>query len=283
MAGAVEAKLLRKRRFLCGMRAGVVGSALLITAIACRGSEAPAAPDPGGSEPTLPPTPPPFGGTIFIDPDIITPADPTTYLGLTFAGQATRTMFDRRVDGWITVEPFLFEATYDDGLTIEVQVNPEFQTDSAARIEAAFYADAVGRLPTALRLDVQTMWIHRGVQPFGGGNNNILVHVGQGEVYVSDGILEETLVHEAAHTSLDGRYASTAGWLAAQAADPTFISTYASDFPGREDMAETFVPYLAVRYRADRVSASLTTTILGAIPNRIAFLDGLNLDLHPIN
>ena len=39
---------------------------------------------------------PPFSGTIFIDPDIITDADPSVYSGMTYAGRASRTMFDRR-------------------------------------------------------------------------------------------------------------------------------------------------------------------------------------------
>jgi len=30
---------------------------------------------------------PPFGGTIFIDPDIITPEDPTTFVNLIYNGQ----------------------------------------------------------------------------------------------------------------------------------------------------------------------------------------------------
>jgi len=42
------------------------------------------------------------------------------------------------------------------------------------------------------------------------------------------------------------------------------------------------VPYLAIRYRSDRISQSLAATILQAIPNRIAYLDGLALDMHPI-
>ena len=67
---------------------------------------------------------PPFAGTIFIDPDIITDSDPTAYTSMTYSGQGERTMFDRRVGGWITTDPFLFDATYDDGLAIEVQVNP---------------------------------------------------------------------------------------------------------------------------------------------------------------
>ena len=89
-------------------------------------------------------------------------------------------------------------------------------------------------------------------------------------------------MHEAVHTSLDAAHASSPGWLAAQAADATFISSYAQDFPTREDIAETFVPYLAVRYRSDRISQSLANTILAAIPNRIAYLDSQSFDMYPI-
>jgi len=225
---------------------------------------------------------PPFSGTIFIDADIITSSDPTTFQGLAFAGQGARTMFDRRVNNWINVEAYLFDASFDDGLSAEIQVNPEFGSSNAARVEAEKYAVVIGRLPTALRNDVETVWIHKGTEPFGGGNNNLLIHVGQADLYAADGILEETLVHEAVHTSLDATHASAPGWLAAQSADGTFISTYARDFPTREDLAETFVPYLAIRYRSDRISQSLAATILQAIPNRIAYLDGLALDMYPI-
>lgn len=226
--------------------------------------------------------PPPFVSTSSLHPDIITSSDPTTYLGLTPAGQGSRTMFDRRVSDWITVDAYLFDATFDDGLAIEVQVNPEFGSVAAAQVEADKYADAIGRLPTVLRADVETVWIHRGFQLFGGGNNNLLIHVGEGELYRLDGILEETLTHHAVHTSLDAAYANAPGWLAAQAADARFISENALDFPQREDIAESFLPYLAVRYRADRISPILAALISQTIPNRIAYFDSLGLDMYPI-
>ena len=240
----------------------------------------PVAPAPKPSDPVVRP---PFGGTIFIDPDIITPDDPTTFSGLTYAGQAPRRMFDRRVNDWVVYDAFLYQATFDDGLTAEVQVNPEFVDTALTRVYAEFYARAIGQIPTALRVDMETVWIHRGVEPFGGGNRNILIHVGQGDLYIRDGILEETLVHEGAHTSLDSAHARSDGWLAAQREDPTFISTYARDHPFREDIAESFVPYLAVRYRADRISAGLLDTIMRTIPARIAYFDSLDLDMYPIN
>jgi hypothetical protein len=226
---------------------------------------------------------PPLGGTIFIDPDIITASDPTTFTGLVYAGQESRTMFDRRAaTGWVTIAPYLFDATFDDGLSAEIQVNPEFGSPAASQVEAEFYAAAIGRLPTGLRRDMETVWIHKGVELFGGGNNNILIHVGQGDLYIADGILEETLVHEAAHTSLDATHARAARWISAQSADPTFISAYARDNPFREDIAESFVPYLAIRYRGERISAELRRVIEQAIPNRIAYFDSLLLDMYPI-
>jgi hypothetical protein len=235
------------------------------------------------SAPTTPvTTPPPFGGTIFIASDVITSLDPTTFQSLSFAGQGARTMFDRRVNGWITVDAYLFNASFDDGLAAEIQVNPEFGGSNAALAEAEKYVEVIGRLPTALRKDVETVWIHKGTQLFGGGNNNLLIHTGQADLYTADGILEETFVHEAAHTSLDVAHASAPAWLTAQSADLTFISTYARDFPNREDIAESFLPYLAIRYRSDRISQSLANTIMQTMPNRIAYFDNQSFDMYPI-
>lgn len=225
---------------------------------------------------------PPFSGTIFIDPDILTAFDRTSFVGLTSAGKGERTMYDRRVGDWIRVNAFLFEATFDDGLSIEFQVNPEFGSVAAAQVQAERFAPAIGRLPTSLRRDVETVWIHRGDKPFGGGNNNLLIHTEQADRYLETGILEETLVHEASHTSLDGDHAGAAGWLAAQAADVNFISTYARDNASREDVAESFLPYLAVKYRRDRISEELAKTIQTTIPGRLRYFEELELDLYPV-
>lgn len=225
------------------------------------------------------------GGTIFIDPDIITAADPTTFTSITAQGTGGRWMFDRRVGAFgefVFYDALLFQATYSDGLVIEVQVNPEFGAGAAAT-EALKYATVVGRLPTALRVDVETMWIHQGVQPFGGGNNNLLIHTGQAALYENAGILEETFVHEAAHSSLDAAHAASPGWLLAQQLDaPNFISDYAEDNPTSEDIAESFLTWLAVRHRADRISSELSGGIVSTIPNRLAYFDEQGFDMFPV-
>ena len=221
---------------------------------------------------------PPFLGTIFIDPNIVTASDPSAFISISYKGQSSRQMYDRR-SSWVNLQAFLFEAKFDDGSIIEMQVNPEFKDESLAEAEAKKYAWLIGQLPAVLRKDIQTSWIHKGINPYGGGNKNILIHTGQTKEYERDGILEETLIHEASHTSLDSYHANNYAWLYAQSSDNNFISNYARDNPLREDVAESFLTYIAVVHRSDRISSSLKSTILKAIPNRIKYFDNQNLDL----
>ena len=227
---------------------------------------------------------PPYHGTVWIDPDIITSSDPTAFQDIIAAGRGERTMYDRRVSGWITVNAYLFNAQFDDGLTAEIQVNPEFGSASAAMVEANKYGRVIGQLPTVLRTDVETVWIHKGNHPLGGGNDNILIHVDRAENSKKKGFLEEELVHEGAHTSLDSTHSEAPDWIAAQKADSNYISTYARDYPKREDIAESFLSYLAVRYRSARVSPFYEQTILKTIPNRIAYFDAQSFDdaMYPV-
>ena len=227
---------------------------------------------------------PPFSGTIFLDPDIITSADPTTFESLIYAGRGVRTMYDRRLNAFASFNAYLYSARYTDfpGRTVEIQVNPEMGSEPAARVWADQYAPVIGRIPTAFRTRLETVWIHLGNQPFGGGNRNLLIHTAQGASYISSGILEETFIHEASHTSLDEFHATAPGWIAAQQADREFISTYARDNPTREDVAESSLPWLAVTYRPDRISSQLAQTIRSTMPNRIAYFNAAGFNMHPI-
>jgi len=227
---------------------------------------------------------PPFSGTIFIDPNIITKNDPSTFTSLNYNGQEIRTMYDRRDGGaWLDLKPYLFPAKYDDGLIIEIQVNPEFGSIKIAQAEAEKYAPIIGRLTTELRKDIETVWIHKGLEPFGGGNKNILIHTDWSlKHYENQGILEETLLHEASHTSLDSYHSNNIDWLAAQSDDCKFISQYAEKNPLREDIAETYLTYYVIKYRPERISSDLKKIIEDAIPNRIKYFDKQNFNMHPI-
>ena len=145
---------------------------------------------------------PPYWGTIFDFPDIINSNDPTTFQELIYVGQDHREMFDRRKGGrWITKKVFLFNAIYEDRI-IEIQVNPEFKNYENALEEALTYSKVIGRLPNFLLTNVKTIWIHKGNNDYGGGNQNLLIHIGRSIEYISKKILEETLIHEARHNSL---------------------------------------------------------------------------------
>ena len=254
-------KMMQLRRFLQAIAAGAL--------IAGFPTEAGAAP--------------PYTGTGFIAPDLITDSDPTTFLTLTDAGRGMRTVFDRRVDAFISMNAYLFSATYSNGAAIEIQVNPEYGNTAAAREPAAFYAPVIGRIPAALRRDVDAVWIHRGDEAFGGGNRSILIHTGSiADDYIQSGTLEEILAHEAAHTSLDADLSAAPVWVAAQAADGEFISTYAQRNYIGEDVAESLVPYLIVCCGATRAPTGMVDTIRATIPHRLAVFEALGMDLSPM-
>jgi hypothetical protein len=224
---------------------------------------------------------PPFQGTAFLDANIITERDASAFIGVRSKGTGLRTNFDRRVNAFRQINVSLFDALYADAPAVEVQVNSEFGRAEAEAV-AAFYARATGQLPRSLRNDVRELWIHRGNEAFGGGNRSILIHTGTiAEQYLRDGMLEEVLMHEAVHTSLDATVSTSPAWLAAQRSDPSFISTYAQQNPTREDVAETFNTWFALRYRSDRLPAAMLNQIRAAVPARLAAFDALNLDLRP--
>jgi hypothetical protein len=231
---------------------------------------------------------PPFDGTIFITGNIITSEDPSTFENIEYKGTGTREMYDRRNGGaWITLEAYLFDTTFSDGLKTEIQINPEFSLDEATT-EANKYAFLIGQLSKELRKDVETVCIHKGEEAYGGGNNNILIHTAMTEYYENfdTGIVEETLIHEATHTSIDAyhypdRETDGEKWIEAVEKDGgCYISTYARDNPYREDIAELFTLYVAVKYFPDRITNELRDIILSCCFNRIKFFDEQNFEMN---
>ena len=224
---------------------------------------------------------PPFWGTIFITGNIITENDPSTYLSKEYKGIDYRFMYDRRKASFSNIEAHIFDTYYSDDHYIEVQVNSEF-TFEQAELESYKYAWLIGQLPKVLKRDIETVWIHKGVYGWGGGNNNILIHTGQTieyENYSTGNIVEETLIHEAAHTSIDSYYYGTPEWNEQVKNDGyKYVSVYAKDFPNREDIAEMFPLYIAVRYFPDRISEDVKNKFLSTSINRVKYFDSQDLD-----
>ena len=174
---------------------------------------------------------------------------------------------------------WLFDARCDGGANnFEIRVHDDF-TEADAASAAEKYGKDVGRLPKVLRAGIgkatgiRILGIHKGSQSWfvSRWSGNIRIYTERR----SSTYHEEILVHEAAHVSLDPKVLSDPKWLAAQKADGAYISNYAKNYPQREDVAESFLAYLAARYLPSRISKSWETTILQTIPNRIAYFDAL--------
>ena len=52
--------------------------------------------------------------------------------------------------------------------------------------------------------------------------------------------------------------------------------------PISEDVAESILSWIAVRYRLDRISNEDAETILKTIPNRLKLFDEQNFDMYPL-
>jgi len=224
---------------------------------------------------------PPFASTVNNNFNTINGADPTTFVDSVYLGMGERTILDRRFEEAITLDVYLFQANYSDGLAIEFEVNPEFGSAEASSTEVEFYAPIIGRLPFVLRRGLHIIWINAGKGAFTIGTGAILIHTEEAQGWANSNLLEEILAHEASHLSLDGLYYDSPEWLEAQIADGANISIYGRDRPW-EDAAESFLAYLAIRYRADRLSPDVPKTVNETIPNRIAFYDSLHLNVETL-
>ena len=216
---------------------------------------------------------PPFEGTAFISLRLIDSADPSSLMNVTYSGRGMREFWDRRAERWVTIEAYLFDVRYGWG-SVEFQVNPEFGSADAARVEVDSYAPALGRLPAFLMTNAREVEISAVDAVFQGNEAGIFhIYTGEGEELIRSGFLEEALFHEAGHASLDRHHKNSAGWREAQDTDGVFISEYARDNPDREDVAESILPYWAVRYRPERLTDADRSAILTAIPNRLLYFD----------
>lgn len=230
-------------------------------------------------------------GTVWRLPrTLITEADPTALRGVTYLGKLERVMRPyqegrrRRTEEAV----YVFEVAYDRN-TVEFQVYPDVGDRAAARAEVDRHAPIFGRLPWALREHVREVEISE----LGGGGalprwwpipdevGVVLIGAERSRTTVRDGHMEEVYMHEGVHVSLEHERGTAPGWAEAAAADEKFISPYAQENPDREDMAETFAAWFAVRYRPETLSTDDHQAIIDGVPNRLAFFDRQGYDMAP--
>ena len=230
---------------------------------------------------------PPFGGTMWDLPDLITSSDYTIYSTSSYQGIETRLFYDKSIPDFINYPAHIYKVNFGDNLSIDFEIHTEFTQEEAGNIEQK-YAPLIGQLGKDLRRNIKSFEFLKGEEVASAQRTddlnyaNITFHTDWltlVETRFSGDRTEELLIHESAHLSIDPYVYGQQGWTDAVNLDGNYISTYAKDNPNSEDVAETFQAYIAVKYFPDRISNSLRDTILSVCLNRFKYFDSLNLDL----
>ena len=234
------------------------------------------------------------GGSEWKDGDIINKKDPSNFINLSFLekknvmGYDVRTLTNKYTkDGWgrSSFTVFVFNATFENSKDILINVNDEFKTDKKAKKQAIKWAKIYGQMPKFLKKNVKEITIHKGKVGWAGGQGTIVIHTdyltNENKKYA-----EELMFHELTHASLDwwwGGSVNEEKWKNAVSTDKYYISEYAWELPGNEDLAETVLWWYASRCKADRISKKNNEKVNKFLTNRFKYLDEQNYDMHPSN
>ena len=234
------------------------------------------------------------GGSEWKDGDIINKKDPNNFINLSFVekkkvmGYDVRTLSNKYTkDGWgkSSFTVFVFNATFDNSKDILINVNDEFKTDKKAKKQAIKWAKIYGQMPKFLKKNVKEITIHKGKAGWAGGQGTIVIHTD----YLTNEnkkFAEELMFHELTHASLDWWWDGSVNekkWLNAVSTDKYYISEYAWNLPGNEDLAETVLWWYASRCKVDRISKKNNEKVNKFLTNRFKYLDEQNYDMHPSN
>lgn len=222
---------------------------------------------------------------------LVTPNDPSSLVDVVFVEQGTR--YHARGATWTgkLSGPFqanVFEARFTEGKTMNLVIEasiPRAQAEQLAN-EVAF---KYGQAPALLRAGMRDfIMLPNSGHPSSGPVTTFYVDI----FYRLGSMIEEGLIHDMAHASLDWParnevydiidnqsllphpgVTTKEGWLNAARLDNYYVSTYAKDNPEREDIAESIIPYLSLRWRPERFDPYYLKFIESNISNRIAYLD----------
>ena len=143
-------------------------------------------------------------------------------------------------------EMWCFKANYND---LDHQINFRVRRDHWQDQQEAFriaehYADVLGKIPKALRLDHEITNISDRHGRASAGTTEVNI---PHKTYYNNTFLEEVLIHEGAHITIQDHLEGTPEWLAAVEKDDKFVTRYATTHVN-EDLAESYMAWFAVRY-----------------------------------
>ena len=235
--------------------------------------------------PADPSDPEPIASTGSNKWDLIRSDDPSTFDRLEYLGQGEAEILDPTKSFYEPLnDAYLFVASFSDGSTIDIRIHSEVGSQTVAEAEAQRYTRPLGQLPSLLRANIGRLSIRLGTETAtASAGEGISVQVGNATIRSAENRLEETLFHEAVHTSLDSQFSYTrsADWLEAQAKDGRFLTEYGRENPDSEDLAETALYAWALLHHPERIPTEEREAIEIRIPNRLEFLADLLLSAGP--
>ena len=241
-----------------------------------------------------------FNNVIWLNKEIITSKDPTTFQKLIYEGEQKVKMLvnvTKKYGGQDAREKklkaYVFTVYYEDNNPIIIQATPKFESKEKAEEQALKYGKMIGRLPTFLKKGIKTIDLNKSDARWFTTEDSIVIHA---EYFATRGagleFHEEVMLHEAGHASISNAYYDwktgkilkklvPEKWKSAVKADNKFVSKYAKEIEA-EDFTESIFAWIMVRYKKDRISEAYYNKIIESIPNRLKYFDEQNYDVYPL-
>lgn len=229
--------------------------------------------------------------TTFVDGDIIKNKDPSNFKNVSFVEKKNILDYDKRTfknnskDSWgkSSFSAYIFKASFENSEDILIKINTEFKKKEKAEKLAIKFGNIYGQMPKFLRKKVKNIIVHKGKVSWAGGDGTIIIHTneltGENKKYI-----EEAMIHELTHASLDwwwGGSVDEESWKKVVTEDKMYISEYAWNSPGQEDLAETVLWWYATKCKKNRISKKNYNKVVNSLPNRFKYLDNKNFDTSP--
>jgi hypothetical protein len=207
------------------------------------------------------------------DLDFILADDPGACWSIAEKEAGKTEMYDPRRDLLFVEGAHRFDVTFPDQ-KIRINVHPDVENTRKRAMEAAV---SVSRLPTQMRNALKHVNILDGdgaawEEGLGGF---FTLYDGLMERRLAAHDLDETVFHESAHIALDPLIARDPDWQLNQIADGGFITSYASEEPHKEDIAESALFAWTMLYHPGRLPADVEGAVREAIPNRLEYLGNI--------
>lgn len=211
------------------------------------------------------------------DLDFIREDEPGANFCLRYEGVSRAEMVDKRHDNLFADDVLIFNAIFDGGKSVGIWVHPDVGDKAKAETLIDPVIRAVARLPEPMRNLLSHVVIHEG------NETAFAEDLGRFFVMYSENIrsriatndISETVFHESVHATLDVPHASSAEWIAAQTADGQFVTEYAAEHPGAEDMAESALLAWAMLKYPGRLPPEVDSKVAALMPNRLAYFESL--------